>query len=155
MIKWLLIMITVVAGSLGDILCAKGMSEGGEHLDEIGPRGLAHTIRYIFTHRMVILGAVCDAIAFFSLLGLLSVAQLSYAVPATALGFIVDTLGARFFLGEHVHWKRWLGVILVAGGVLLTVQSGPQGRVASPGTQTVANPVGMRGHAPHEERKIW
>lgn len=124
MTKWLLIMITVVAGSAGDILCAKGMSQGGEHLDEMGPRGIARTIRYIFTHRMVILGAICDAIAFFSLLGLLSVAQLSYAVPATALGFIVDTIGARFLLGEHVHWKRWLGVTLVAAGVFLTVQSG-------------------------------
>ena len=51
-------------------------------------------------------------------------AQLSYAVPATALGFIVDAIGARFLLGEHVHWKRWLGVIFVAVGVLLTVQSG-------------------------------
>ncbi len=131
MTKWLLILITVVAGSLGDILCAKGMSQGGEHLDELRPSGLAHTIRYIFTHRLVIFGALCDAIAFFALLGLLSVAQLSYAVPATALGFIVDTLGARFLLGEHVHWKRWLGVIFVAAGVLLTVQSGQHPKIVN------------------------
>lgn len=131
MTKWLLILITVVAGSLGDILCAKGMSEAGEHLDELRPSWLIHTLRYIFSHRLVIFGAICDAIAFFSLLGLLSVAQLSYAVPATALGFIADTLGARFFLGEHVHWKRWLGVLFVAAGVLLTVQSGPHHALAS------------------------
>ncbi|MFY9977328.1 MAG: hypothetical protein WAK22_03795, partial [Candidatus Sulfotelmatobacter sp.] len=71
MTKWLLILITVLAGSLGDILCAKGMSQGGEHLDELRPSGLARPIRYIFTHRLVVLGALCDAIAFFALLGLL------------------------------------------------------------------------------------
>ena len=137
MTKWLLILITVVAGSCGDILCAKGMSQGGEHLDEIRPSGLLHTIRYIFTHRLVLLGALCDAIAFFSLLGLLSVAQLSYAVPATALGFVVDAIGARFLLGEHVHWKRWLGVTFVAAGVLLTVQSGQKSRIAGSETPIV------------------
>jgi drug/metabolite transporter (DMT)-like permease len=52
-------------------------------------------------------------------------------VPATALGFVVDALGARFFLGKLVHWKRWLGVILVAVGVLLTVQSGQEPTIAS------------------------
>ncbi|MFY9910398.1 MAG: EamA family transporter [Candidatus Sulfotelmatobacter sp.] len=137
MTKWLLILITVVAGSCGDILCAKGMSQGGEHLDEIRPSGLLHTIRYIFTHRLVLLGALCDAIAFFSLLGLLSVAQLSYAVPATALGFVVDAIAARFLLGEHVHWKRWLGVTFVAAGVILTVQSGQKSRIAGSETQIV------------------
>lgn len=137
MTKWLLILITVVAGSCGDILCAKGMSQGGEHLDEIRPSGLLHTICYIFTHRLVLLGALCDAIAFFSLLGLLSVAQLSYAVPATALGFVVDAIGARFLLGEHVHWKRWLGVTFVAAGVLLTVQSGQKSRIAGSETPIV------------------
>ena len=138
MTKWLLILITVVAGSLGDILCAKGMSEAGEHLDELRLSWLIHTIRYIFSHRLVIFGAICDAIAFLALLGLLSVAQLSYAVPATALGFIVDTLGARFFLGEHVHWKRWLGVVFVALGVLLTVQSEPHHALASSAPTAVA-----------------
>ncbi len=54
MTKWLLILITVLAGSLGDILCAKGMSQGGEHLDELRPSGLARPIRYIFTHRLVV-----------------------------------------------------------------------------------------------------
>jgi drug/metabolite transporter (DMT)-like permease len=71
------------------------------------------------------LGALCDAIAFFSLLGLLSVGtQLCCAGHGT--GICVDAIGARFLLGGHVHRKRWLGVILVAVGVLLTVQSGQE-----------------------------
>jgi multidrug transporter EmrE-like cation transporter len=124
MLKWAWILFTVVMSSSGDILCARGMSQGGE-LTDFGPRGLAHAIRYIVTRRQVILGATCYAIAFFALLGLLRMLQLSAAVPATALGFVVDTLGARFLLKEHVHWKRWLGVMCVTAGVLLAVRSGP------------------------------
>jgi drug/metabolite transporter (DMT)-like permease len=123
MLTWLLIVITVILGSAGDVLCAKGMASGGE-IGSFTPSRLGGLIRSIVVRRLVILGWICDAISFFSLLALLSVAQLSIAVPATALSFVVDTLGARFFLHEHVHWKRWLGVLLVTAGVLLTVQSG-------------------------------
>lgn len=124
MMKWPLILLTVFASSCGDILCARGMSEGGE-LGAFGPGGIGRIVRYIITRRMVILGGVCYATAFFSLLGLLSVAQLSVAVPATALSFVIDTVGARFILGEHVPWKRWAGVVFVTAGVILAVRTGP------------------------------
>jgi multidrug transporter EmrE-like cation transporter len=124
MLKWGLILLTVCASSSGDILCATGMSRGGE-LNYSGPSAFTRALRYILTRRLVILGVLCYATAFFSLLGLLSVAQLSVAVPATALSFVVDTLGARFILHEHVPWKRWIGVLCVSAGVVLAVKSGP------------------------------
>ena len=123
MLTWVLIITTVVLGSAGDVLCAKGMASGGE-INNFSPSGFYGLVRSIVVRRLVILGWICDAISFFSLLALLSVAQLSIAVPATALSFVIDTLGARFFLHEHVHWKRWLGVLFVTAGVLLTVRSG-------------------------------
>jgi len=123
MLTWLLIIIIVVLGSAGDVLCAKGMATGGE-ISNFSPSHLGRLICSIVARKLVILGWICDAISFFSLLALLSVAQLSIAVPATALSFVADTLGARFFLHEHVHWKRWLGVLFVTAGVILTVRSG-------------------------------
>lgn len=123
MLKWGLILCTVFVSSCGDILCAKGMSQGGE-LTDFNPLNLLHIVRYIITRRLVILGGVCYAVAFFSLLGLLTVAQLSVAVPATALSFVVDTLGAHFVLKERIPWKRWLGVVLVSVGVVLAVKPG-------------------------------
>lgn len=137
--KWLLILFVVVAGSCGDILCAKGMATGGE-LTGFNPSGIGRIIRHIISRRLVILGWICNAVGFFSLLGLLSVAELSVAVPATALGFVLDTIGARFFLHEHVHWKRWVGVLFVAGGVLLAVDSGgshPLGGPRAPAPATM------------------
>ncbi len=124
MLKWALILFTVFASSSGDILCATGMSRCGE-LRYSDPSGIVRALRYIITRRLVILGVLCYATAFFSLLGLLSVAQLSAAVPATALSFVVDTLGARFILREHIPWKRWIGVLCVSAGVVLAVKAGP------------------------------
>ena len=124
MLKWVLIFCTVFASSSGDILCAKGMSEGRE-LGDLHPTGVLRTVEYIVTRRLVIFGYICYAVAFISLMGLLSVAPLTVAIPATAFSFVIDTLGANFILHEHVHWKRWLGVACVTTGVTLAVRSGP------------------------------
>lgn len=140
MMKWLLILFTVVAGSCGDVLCAKGMSQAGE-LNYHGASAVARALRFIVTRRLVILGILCDAVGFFSLLGLLTVAQLSIAVPATALGFVLDTIAARVFLHEHVHWKRWVGVTFVAAGVLLTVGTGRPASVLGPKAAPVGSHV--------------
>lgn len=139
MLKWAWILFTVAMSSSGDLLCARGMSEGGE-LNDFGPKGIARAIRFIVTQRLVIIGAFCYAIAFFALLGLLRVEPVSVAVPATALGFVLDTLGARFLLKEHVHWKRWIGVLCVTAGVILAVRSGVPVAVAH--TPAVAHQEG-------------
>lgn len=64
MLKWVLIVFTVFASSAGDILCAKGMSEGRE-LSDFRPTGILHAVEYIVTRKLVILGYICYAIAFF------------------------------------------------------------------------------------------
>ncbi|MGH9588131.1 MAG: EamA family transporter [Acidobacteriaceae bacterium] len=120
--EWPLILLIVFASSTGDVLCAKGMSQGGEL--EISFSRIGTLFCYIITRRLVILGWCCYAVAFFSMLALLSIAPLSIAVPATALSFVLDTIGARFLLHEHVPWKRWMGVLCVTAGVILTVKSG-------------------------------
>jgi drug/metabolite transporter (DMT)-like permease len=41
-------------------------------------------------------------------------------VPASAsLTFLLNLIGARFFLKEHVSKRRWLSGILVLGGIIL------------------------------------
>lgn len=144
--KWVLMVILVFASSSGDVLCASGMSEG-EEIDDLRPSALLRPLRYIVTQPKIIFGVLCYAAAFCSMLFLLSVVQLSVAIPMTAGSFIVDTLAARYILREHVPVRRWLGVLLVAAGVVLAVRSGPLTGTARPRVATIhANHDQTSGH---------
>jgi drug/metabolite transporter (DMT)-like permease len=59
------------------------------------------------------------AVSFFAFMALLQRAPMSFAVPASAATFVVETILARFFLGEAVGRRRWAGTLLVAAGVVL------------------------------------
>ena len=50
---------------------------------------------------------------------MLSWAEVSFVVPATAANYIAGTLGAKFLLKERVSKARWAGMLLVAAGVTL------------------------------------
>lgn len=143
MMEWFYILLTVFTGSAGDILCAKGMSES-DSLENIGVSGVGRAVREIVTQRLVIVGWICYAVSFFALMGLLSVAQLTVAIPATALSFVVDTLGACFILREHIPWKRWLGVVCVTAGVILAMKPVPS---AVPHAPALAWSSGANGGA--------
>ena len=66
---------------------------------------------------------VCNGISFFSLLKLLSLSDLSFAVPATAASIVVETIAAHWVLGENVTRERWFGAAAVAVGVWLLAGS--------------------------------
>jgi uncharacterized membrane protein len=53
------------------------------------------------------------------LLVLLSWEPISLVIPASALSYVVGTLGAKYILGEQVSAARWVGVVLVCAGVAL------------------------------------
>jgi drug/metabolite transporter (DMT)-like permease len=59
------------------------------------------------------------ALAFFSLLAMLSIENVSFVVPVTALSYAAGALGGVVFLGERVSSRRWVGVLLVCIGVTL------------------------------------
>jgi drug/metabolite transporter (DMT)-like permease len=69
--------------------------------------------------KCLILAIVCMAVSFFAFMTLVSEADLSFAVPASAASFVFETILARIVLKERVDAKRWLGAALVAGGVAL------------------------------------
>jgi drug/metabolite transporter (DMT)-like permease len=47
----------------------------------------------------------------------LSWADLTYVLPATSLGYVLVALIARFALHEQITPIRWIGIVLIAGGV--------------------------------------
>ena len=59
--------------------------------------------------KYLILAIVCMAVSFFAFMTLVSEADLSFAVPASAASFVFETILARYVLRERVDAKRWLG----------------------------------------------
>jgi drug/metabolite transporter (DMT)-like permease len=114
----LFIAIVVVAGQLGDISLSRGMKTVGE-VKRFTPLNVLRFLGRAVRVKWLWFGVGLMAVAFFSLLALLSWANVSLVVPATAASYAVGAMGAQFLLGEHVNRERWIGVIIVCIGVAL------------------------------------
>ncbi|MGA2592977.1 MAG: EamA family transporter [Bryobacteraceae bacterium] len=115
--KWILLSIVVCATAVSDILQSHEMKRAGEQ--SVGARGLVRLLKTIARRRMLILSIVCLAISFFAFMALVQAAPLSFAVPASAASFIIETLLAKLVLKEQVRARRATGALLVLCGVLL------------------------------------
>jgi drug/metabolite transporter (DMT)-like permease len=117
-VRWLLVAIVVCGNICGDLLNTYGMKKHGE-VHHFGGRAIARLAASLARNWYVVGGTVAMAVSFFAMMSLLSIEDLSFAVPATASSYIVETVLAKLILGEQVHWQRWTGALVVAGGVLL------------------------------------
>ena len=114
----LLVLLTVIPGSIGDLITAAGMKRHGE-IRDWSALGLLGLIRDLARSRYIIVGIINMAIAFFAMMALFSTTPLSFAAPITAASNILDTIFAKYLLHEAVEWHRWTGVSLIAIGILL------------------------------------
>jgi len=116
--KWLLVGVIVAATTLGDVLKAYGMKRHGE-IHEFGLGALGRMLALLARNKHIIASVACMAVSFFAFMALISIADLSFAVPATAITYVLETLLARYVLREHISGWRWTGAYLVACGVAL------------------------------------
>jgi drug/metabolite transporter (DMT)-like permease len=116
-VKWLLVTLMVVATVLSDLLQSYEMKRAGEQ--SAGARGLLRLLRIIAQRRFLILAIGCMAVSFFSFMALVQTEPLSFAVPASAASFILETVLAKFVLKERVGVKRAAGAMIVLAGVTL------------------------------------
>lgn len=65
---------------------------------------------------MVALGIALQIFWLLSRMALLSRADLSFVLPATACGYAITALLAKFFLAEQITPKHWLGIVLICLG---------------------------------------
>jgi drug/metabolite transporter (DMT)-like permease len=117
-VAWGLVGIIVVCTTVGDVLNTAGMKRQGE-IEELSPRAISRMILRILHNPQVLGGMLFLAIAFFALLSLLTIADVSFAIPATALTYVFETFLAKHVLREDVNRRRWLAATLVACGVAL------------------------------------
>jgi drug/metabolite transporter (DMT)-like permease len=116
--KWLLLGIMVAATTVGEILQAMGMRHHGE-IRDFRPGGIGRALAAMARNRFVIGSIVAMAVSFFAFMKLLTVSELSFAVPASAVTYAMETALAHYVLKERVNWLRWAGASLVICGVVL------------------------------------
>ena len=65
------------------------------------------------------LGIAMLIFSLFARMALFSVADLSFVLPVTAVGYVLAALLGKFFLAEPVSPERWLGTALIFAGAAL------------------------------------
>ena len=116
--KWVVIGIMTAATTIGEVLQAKGMRHHGE-IHDFRPSALGRALAAVARNRYVIGGFAAMAVSFFAFMKLLTLTELSFAVPVSAVTYVAETILAKYFLKEQVNWLRWTGASLVICGVVL------------------------------------
>ncbi len=82
----------------------------------------------------IIAGMVMLMASLITRMALFSVADLSFVLPMTSIGYIVAVGFGRAFLHEHVSAARWVGAFLIFAATAL-VGSTPQNTTTAAGCQ--------------------
>jgi drug/metabolite transporter (DMT)-like permease len=114
--------IVILAGTGGELLAAHAMKQSAR-LQTVSASAAGMLLQRAFRLNAMWAGLMLQALAFFTLLALLSWADLSFVVPATALNYVVGAAGSALFLREQVDRTRWAGVLLVCVGVAVICAS--------------------------------
>jgi drug/metabolite transporter (DMT)-like permease len=117
-VEAILFFFIVVVGTAGELCVTRALKIIGE-MNRFTPRAILEFIGRSFRVGWMWVGFAMMALAYFALLGMLARANVSYVVPITSLSYVVGAVGGRWFLGESVSHRRWIGVLLVCGGVVL------------------------------------
>jgi drug/metabolite transporter (DMT)-like permease len=122
---YILLLIMVTFGPLGDVFLGKGMKSVGA----AGAWALADILHFFaraFTSGTVWLG-IGLLIAFFIAYTLvLSWADFSFVQPASSISYVLVALLGHFLLGEIVSAMRWAGILIICAGVLLVGNTPPR-----------------------------
>jgi drug/metabolite transporter (DMT)-like permease len=73
----------------------------------------------------VALGVAALILALLTRMALLSLADLSFVLPVTAIGYVIAVFLGKLFLHETVTRQRWLGTLLIFAGAALVGSTSP------------------------------
>jgi drug/metabolite transporter (DMT)-like permease len=116
--KWVLVLVMVGSTTVGEVLQAAGMRHHGE-IHDFRPGALGRALALMARNRYVIGSIAAMAVSFFAFMKLLSMTDLSFAVPVSAVTYVMETVLAKYVLKERVNALRWAGAGLVVCGVAL------------------------------------
>lgn len=123
------LIIGIVTQVAGDVFLTKGMKSLASL--ETASGGLSDSLSQV-THLAlqaaqspsILVGTLLLIVAFALLSAALSWADLSFVLPATSFGYVLNVAAAWFFLNESVSRTRWAGAVIITLGVLFVSRSG-------------------------------
>src|ERR1700728_668497 len=118
MLDFVLFTLIVAAGTGGELCVSRAMKSVGAAVS-FHPAEITRLVLRAVRQPWMWAGIFMMALAFFALLGALSLYNVSFVVPVTALSYVAGAVGGVVFLHERVSFQRWMGVLLVAIGVAL------------------------------------
>jgi uncharacterized membrane protein len=122
---FLMILVMVVTGPLGNVLLGKGMKRIGAVV-VWPPSQLLHIGLKIFASPFIWLGISSLILFFVSYMLVLSWADYSFVQPASSLAYGVVALLSYFILGETVSPLRWAGIAIICLGVFVISHTAPR-----------------------------
>lgn len=104
----------IVSKAAGNLSLAWGMKHFPQTMS-------ANPILYVkaMFDPFVALGVLALILALLLRMALLSLADLSYVLPVTAIGYVIAAFLGKTFLHETVSSQRWLGTVLIFVGAAL------------------------------------
>ncbi len=110
--QYAILIAIMLTASVGDSLLSRGMEQvGAVDLRHLGLLGHALFNPYIDAGIVLLIGF------FASYMTALSWADLTFVMPATAFGYVVVALLARYWRHEHLSAYRWGGIVLIVCAV--------------------------------------
>ncbi len=124
---YLLILVMIIAGPLGNLMLGKGMKSIGKVTTRISSPGeLLHVLGRILSSGTIWLGIASLLTFFVAYMLVLSWADYSYVQPASAIAYGVVALLATLLLGEVVSPLRWAGIAVICLGVFVVGHTNPR-----------------------------
>ena len=120
----ILVVLLIILNSAGNFFFGLGMKRIG------AVHGLSIAVLHavfvsVFSSVWIWLGIVSMLLFLGALMLVLSWADFSYVLPATAAMYAVVPLLGHFVLGESVTAIRWTGVALICAGVMFVARTPP------------------------------
>jgi multidrug transporter EmrE-like cation transporter len=121
-----LILASVTLAAVAQVTLKAGMN----HVTDANGGQLAidgDSLKQIAQQVLVWAGLAIFAVSAVLWLFALSRANLSFAYPFAALGYVIIVIASILFLDEHVQPITWVGVVLIISGIVLIAQGSPNG----------------------------
>lgn len=120
----IVLIIAILAQTAGDVYLTKGMKAIAVD-DASGGRlsRLIETALQVAQSPLVLIGTALLIVFFALYSAALSWADLSFVLPATAFGYVLNVAAGYYFLHETVSPVRWAGAAVITLGVLFVSRS--------------------------------